>query len=135
MKLSFVARLSCFAFLFLTLVPAELAAASRRIVLPEAGHSTRLHGTIRGLNDRKCFLFEGSAGTSVKIELSGPGPLRGVVFFPSGGQDGAPGGVVFDRKLPDSGQYRLEVTESSMGDTWAGNFSVTISVAPLVSTP
>ena len=37
MKLSFVARLSCFAFLFLTLVPAELAAASRRIVLPEAG--------------------------------------------------------------------------------------------------
>jgi len=50
------------------------------------------------------------------------------VIFPSGKQDGGPGGVVFDDKIDESGDYRIGVTESSMANAWRGNFTVTIDV-------
>jgi hypothetical protein len=52
------------------------------------------------------------------IIVKGHGPTRGVVSFPNGGSNGQPGGRVFDGTLPVSGDYRIRVTESAMGEAW-----------------
>jgi len=51
-------------------------------------------------------------------------PTRGVVYFPGGGSSGQPGGRVFDGALPTTGDYRIRVTESSMGEAWSGRVDV-----------
>jgi hypothetical protein len=103
--------------------------AARRISLPNPGKSVRIEDRLHRIGETKEFVFRGVIGTKVKIELSGAGPLRGEITFPSGRHTGSPGGIVFDDDLPESGRYRLKLSESSMGESWDGKFSVHISVA------
>jgi len=56
--------------------------------------------------------------------VKGHGPTRGVVYFPNGRSNGQPGGRVFDGTLPVSGDYRIRVTESAMGQAWSGRVVV-----------
>lgn len=106
------------------------AEGARTIRLPPPGKSIQIEGKLHGMADHKEFIFRGTIGIKVKIELSGAGPLRGEVTFPSHGKhEGAPGGMVLDEPLTESGRYRLRVSESSMGESWDGRFKVNISVA------
>jgi hypothetical protein len=100
----------------------------RRIKLPAAGKSARIAGEIHGVEEKREFTFNALKGTKLKIELSGDGPLRGQVTFPSGNYTGSPGGIILDEVLQESGRYQLEVRESPMGEAWNGAFRVTISV-------
>lgn len=110
---------------------AAQAYGARKIRLPPPGKSIQIEGKLRGIADHKEFVFHGTIGMKLKIELSGTGPLRGVVTFPSQGKhEGAPGGIVLDELLTESGRYRLRVSESSMGESWDGRFKINISVAP-----
>jgi hypothetical protein len=102
---------------------------ARRITLPRPGKSLRIAGKLHGLGEKREFVFHALTGTKLKIELSGAGPLRGEITVPSGNQMGSPGGTVFDQVLKESGQYRLEVVESPMGESWGGAFNITISVS------
>lgn len=115
--------ISC--WLLLTTASGE---SSRKIKLPPPGKSVRIAGMLRSMDDHREFVFHGVGGTKVKIELSGAGPLRGVVIFPSGQQEGGPGGKIVDQRLAETGQYRLKVSESTMGEAWDGAFHVEISV-------
>jgi hypothetical protein len=103
--------------------------APRKISLPAPGKSVRAEDRLHGMGETKQFVFHGVTGARVKIELSGAGPLRGEITFPSGHRTGSPGGIVLDEVLPESGSYRLKVSESAMGESWDGKFSVHISVA------
>jgi hypothetical protein len=114
---------------FGVLLPIVSAKILRTIKLPPPGKSERIEGKLRGMDDRKEIIFHGDSGTKVKIELTGAGPLRGVVTFPSG-HEGGPGGSILDQPLPETGQYRLRISESAMGEAWEGNFTIEISVAP-----
>jgi|SRR5215469_16785914 len=106
------------------------AVDGRKIRLPPPGKSIQIEGELHGMADHKEFVFQGTLGMRVKIELSGTGPLRGEVTFPSQGKhEGAPGGIVLDELLTESGRYRLKVSESSMGESWDGTFKINISVA------
>jgi hypothetical protein len=117
-----------FAFAFGFLLPIASARIPRKIKLPPPGKSERIEGRLRGMDDHKEFVFHGESGTKVKIELTGAGPLRGVVSFPTG-HEGGPGGTILDRRLPDTGEYRLRISESAMGEAWQGKFTIEISVA------
>jgi len=114
----------------LVFVALSFATSARKVKLPPAGQSTRVQSTINGVGVKKLFVFHAFSGTKLKVELSGDGPLRGILLYPSGHQDGSPGGVIFDDTLSETGKYHLQVTESSMGDTWKGKFQVELSVAP-----
>jgi len=103
--------------------------SARKIKLPAPGKSLSIDGMLHGMEDHEEFVFQGTSGTKVKIELSGAGPLRGEIRFPSGKHEGSPGGNVLDQVLVESGRYRLKVSESSMGESWEGAFNIKISVA------
>ena len=112
------------------LLPIASANALRKIKLPAPGQTVRIGGKLLGMQDHKEFTFRGNSGTKVRIELTGAGPLRGEVTFPSGSHEGGPGGSILDQALPETGQYQMRISESTMGEGWQGTFTIAISVAP-----
>ena len=66
-------------------------------------------------NDREVyFSLHATKGQHlvVRIRPLTPGlTTAGVVIYPSGKQDGGPGGTVFDSELDESGQFRIRVTQ------------------------
>src|SRR2546430_12425957 len=99
-----------------------------RIYFTRGATQAAARGYLRGIRDEVNFVLRAKAGQHMRVEINGRGPTRGVVIFPSGKQDGGPGGVVFDDNLDESGDYRIRVTESSMANAWRGNFTLTIDV-------
>jgi len=111
------------------LLPIASADTAQEIKLPAPGQKISVAGKLRGMDDHKEFSFHGDSGTKVKIEVTGDGPVRGEVTFPSGDQEGGPGGDILDQALPETGQYQLKISESKMGEEWNGAFTIEISVA------
>jgi hypothetical protein len=102
--------------------------AERRIQLKKGQTVAYVKGTLRHIHDEANFVLRARAGQHMRITITGEGPTRGVVTFPSGQQDGGPGGLVFDDRLPKTGDYRIRVTESSMGEEWQGRFFLEVSI-------
>jgi hypothetical protein len=102
--------------------------AQTRIYFARGATRATARGYLRGVRDEANFVFRAKAGQHMKVEIRGRGATRGVVMFPSGGQDGGPGGVVFDGILPDTGDYKIRVTESSMANAWRGNFTLIVDI-------
>ena len=113
------------AFLVSTMVAQK---APQRVYFARGATRARVTGYLRGQRDSAEFVLRAQAGQHMRVEIRGRGATRGMVTFPNGQQDGAPGGVVFDGNLPVTGDYRLRVTESSMGDAWSGGITVIIDV-------
>jgi hypothetical protein len=102
--------------------------AERRIRLKKGQTVASVKGALRHIHDEASFVVRARAGQHMRITITGEGPTRGVVTFPSGQQDGGPGGLVFDDRLPETGDYRIRVTESSMGEEWKGRFFLEVSI-------
>jgi hypothetical protein len=62
------------------------------------------------------------------VIVEGAGATRGTVYFPNGTSSGQPGGRVFDDNLPATGNYRIRVTESPMGEAWSGGVDVVVLI-------
>ena len=90
----------------------------------------RVKGYLRGVNDQALYVLRARAGQHMRVEINGRGAIRGMVIFPSGKQDGQPGGLIFDDNIDEAGDYRIRVTESSMGDAWRGSFVLKIEMLP-----
>lgn len=125
-------RLSTFA-LMLTLLGAQLASGSarsrvRRIHFQRGATTTSVHGRLRGINDKALFVVRARQGQHMQIEITGRGPTRGFITSPSGAQNGGPGGIVFDEDLTETGDYRIRVTESQMGNEWRGTFILKVTI-------
>jgi hypothetical protein len=102
--------------------------AERRIRFKKGQTAASVKGTLSHIHDEAYFVLRARAGQRMRIIITGEGPTRGVVTFPSGQQDGGPGGLVFDDRLPETGDYRIRVTESSMGEEWKGSFILEVSI-------
>ena len=102
--------------------------APQRVYFARGATEARATGYLRGIRDEAVFVLRAKAGQHMRVDIRGRGATRGVVMFPNGQQDGAPGGVVFDGILPVAGDYRIRVTESSMADAWSGSFTLIINV-------
>lgn len=85
------------------------------------------HGFLRNIHDQNIFVFSAHARQHVRVNIVGHGATRGVVSFPGGGQDGSPGGVVYNDRVPRTGLYHLRVTEDSMAQQWRGPVTVFVT--------
>jgi hypothetical protein len=117
------------AFAFLT-ASAQTASAPRRITFARRATVARATGYLRGVRDEKWFVLRAQAKQHMRVEIKGRGATRGVLVFPSGKQDGGPGGIIFDGIIDENGDYRIRVTESSMANSWRGRFTVTVEILP-----
>jgi hypothetical protein len=104
------------------------ATAERRIRFKKGQTVACVPGTLHHIYDEAIFVLRARAGQHMKVNIIGKGPTRGVVTFPSGQQDGGPGGIIFDDHLPETGDYRIRVTESSMGEEWEGTFLLKVRI-------
>lgn len=84
-------------------------------------------GYLHGIHAQQYFDFHAHRGQHVRVNVVGRGPTRGVVLFPHGGQDGSPGGVVFDDQVHQTGRYRVDVTEDTMANAWRGPVRVYVT--------
>lgn len=109
---------------------AQTEKAPRRIRFPRNAIVARSEGYLRHQLDTVPFVVRISAGQHVRIEINGPGSTRGALVYPSGKQDGQPGGVVFDQMVDETGDYKLIVGEHLMGGSWRGRFKVMIEILP-----
>jgi hypothetical protein len=109
---------------------AQTQSAPQRIRFARRATVARASGYLRGVREEKWFVLRAQAYQHVRVEIKGRGATRGVLYFPSGKQDGGPGGVIFDGIIDENGDYRIRVTESSMANSWRGGFTVTVEILP-----
>jgi hypothetical protein len=95
-----------------------------RITFANGAFSAQAHGQLTGVNSELWFVVDARASQSMVAVVEGAGATRGVVTFPNGQSMGQPGGRVFDGVLSASGDYRIHVTESPMGEGWSGRVDV-----------
>jgi hypothetical protein len=95
-----------------------------RIRFAAGAYSGQAHSQLTGIRSQRWFVVHARAGQTMVIVVKGQGPTRGTVYFPNGGSSGQPGGRVFDDTLPVTGDYRIRVTESAMGQAWSGRVDV-----------
>jgi hypothetical protein len=110
------------------------AMAQTRINFAPGATRATVQGNLKGINDEAVYLVGAKTGQHLRVEIKGKGATRGSVTFPSGKSDGGPGGVVFEGTVPETGDCRIRVTESSMAETWAGSFNLIVDLTPKATT-
>jgi hypothetical protein len=119
----------------LAVATAQNESSPRRIKFARGATVARATGYLRGVRDEAWFVLRAKSGQHMRIEIRGRGPTRGVVVFPSGKQDGGPGGVIYDGVIDESGDYKIRVTESSMAEAWRGRFTVSLRILQVGQQP
>ena len=119
----------------LAVATAQTESSPRRIKFARGATVAHARGYLRGVRDEAWFVLRAKSGQHMRIEISGRGATRGVVVFPSGKQDGGPGGVVYDGVIDESGDYKIRVTESTMAEAWRGRFTLTVKILPVGQQP
>lgn len=109
---------------------AQTEKAPRRITFARGATVARATGYLRGIRDTAWFALRASSGQHMRVEINAPGSTRGSVIYPTGKQDGQPGGVVFDDTIDETGDYKIVVSESLMGEAWRGRFTLKVEVLP-----
>jgi hypothetical protein len=77
----------------------------------------------------KSYCVHARAGQTMKVTitpLTPDMPTLGHIVFPSREEDGGPGGVVFDDKLPEEGRYEIHVGRRF--DKKAGAFELLVEL-------
>jgi len=111
-----------------TTCTAGAKACPLRITFATGAYSGQAHSRLTGIHDQKWFVVKARAGQAMIVIVKGAGATRGIVYAPNGTSSGQPGGRVYDAVLPASGDYRIRVTESPMGEGWAGGIDVIVVI-------
>ncbi|MFO1464252.1 MAG: hypothetical protein U1F66_10795 [bacterium] len=114
--------------LSLLLWPAASWAKAQRISFKKGSTQAEVMGQLQGMKDQACFVARARRGQHMRVEISGDGALRGTLRTPSGGGEGQPGGLIFDGELTETGDYRICIEESPMGDAWNGKFQLKLVI-------
>jgi len=109
-------------------VGAQSEKAPQRIVFARGATTARATGYLRGRRDAASFVLRASAGQHMRVEIDARGAIHGGVFSPSGKGEIQPGGVIFDDTIDETGDYRIIVSESQMGEPWHGSFTLKIEI-------
>ena len=126
-KLFPAAMIICAAIL---IASAQTENAPRRIVFARGATVASASGYLRGIRDSAWFVLRAGAGQHMRININARDATRGTVIYPSGKQDGQPGGVIFDDTIDETGDYKIGVSESPMANSWRGNFTIVIEILP-----
>lgn len=95
-----------------------------RIEFAAGAYSGQAHSQMTGITSEKWFVVHANADQAMVVVVEGVGPTRGIVYSPNGDHSGQPGGRVFDEVLSVSGDYKIKVKESTMGEAWSGRVDV-----------
>jgi len=93
---------------------AEAAAKDHPIVLKAGQTTAQVEAKLSKKVHEVYFSLDAHAGQHLCVKITPLTPVlvtAGVVFYPSGRQDGGPGGVIFDSNLTETGRYRIRVTQ------------------------
>lgn len=123
--------LACYTLLLLIILHSPVSARNiktHRINFKRGATSASVRGYLRGGRDEEYFVLRAKAGQHMRVEIVGDGAMVGVVYAPSGKQEGQPGGVVFDDDLTETGDYRIRVSEHLMAEAWRGYFTLKVEV-------
>jgi hypothetical protein len=96
--------------LLLLLAFAHVAAADECLRVKDG--AAREIGRFKSGPGEKSYCVYAHAGQTMKVTvtpLTPDMPTLGHIVFPSRQEDGGPGGVVFDDKLPEEGRYEIHV--------------------------
>ncbi|HEY2121542.1 MAG TPA: hypothetical protein VGH37_20345 [Candidatus Acidoferrum sp.] len=108
------------------------AAANDHPIVFKAGQTRGYaDGQFSGKFHEVYFSFHACAGQHLIVQITPltPGLLTaGVVIYPSGKQDGGPGGIVFNSELTESGKYRIRITQRQTDSK--GRFRVSVELSP-----
>ena len=127
--MNYKARLSCcFTTAAIIILASSVAGAQTRVYFARGATRATVRGYLRGMRDEANFVLRAKAGQHMRVDIRARGATRGTVTFPSGQGDGQPGGVIFDGILPETGDYGIRVTESSMANAWRGSFTIVIDI-------
>ena len=115
--------------LLLLLVPVLDAAEPARIQFQPGRTSAQVTGHFTTKVTERFFVARASKGQHMKVEIR---PLTtdlitaGTVTSPSGKMDGAPGGLIFDSDLNESGDYKIRVFERQQ--QLPGKFALRVTI-------
>jgi hypothetical protein len=96
------------------------------ITFASGAYSGQASSHLHTINSQRWFQVGLQKNQEVVVWVIGAGPTRGVIYFPGGGQDGGPGGRIYDNQAPSTGNYRIQVTEDSMANEWSGKVTVLV---------
>ena len=99
-----------------------------RISFAPGAYSGQGHAYLAGASSVKWFVVNARAGQTMVVIVKGRGPTRGIVYSPDGSHSGQPGGRIFDAIVPASGDQRIRVSESTMGEAWSGGVDVLVVI-------
>ena len=108
--IALLATLTCIATLW-------AAEREQRIDLKPGGREMRVAGRLTAKADQAHYIVRANKDQRLTVTLMGPGPLSGTVTTPSGKEEGQPGGgIFFDQKLIETGDYRIHISEGNRGE-------------------
>ena len=99
-----------------------------RIRFAPGAYAGQGRSMLTGQGMDRWFVVRARAGQTMIVIINGKGATGGEVHFPGGGQDGGPGGRIYDDTVPASGDYRIRVTESLMAQPWKGPVDVVVVI-------
>ena len=109
---------------------AQAQKSPRRVSFARGATVAHATGYLRGIRDAAWFVLRAGAGQHMRVEISAYGATHGTIVFPSGKQETQPGSVVFDDNIDETGDYKIGVSESTMGNAWRGKFTLTVKILP-----
>jgi len=118
-------------FLLLSYYLCTAQSSDRRIIFKPGQTKAQVTGRFSKAVHEVYFSFYANADQHVLVRITPTTPqlvTAGVVIYPSGKQDGGPGGIVFDSDLTESGEYRLRVTPRQSQAEGTGKFLVLVEI-------
>jgi hypothetical protein len=123
------ARLATLLAVLICTAPLWPANQEQRIRLKPGATEARVTGRLTPKNGEMRYVIRGEAGQRLTVTLTGPGPFSAEVISPSGKQEGQPGGgVFFDNRLTETGDYRIRITEGNRGEKRSVRFVLKIQL-------
>ncbi len=105
----------------------------QRITIPPNGYASSMNYPLPASCTEANFLISAKQGQLMVLVLSSPSAARAEISSPDGTRDGQPvgnGGVIFNKTLTRTGDYKIRISKSSMAEPWAGQIILTAVVQP-----
>jgi hypothetical protein len=106
----------------------HIPSSALRIQFARGSTVATIIDSLSGMEDHAYFTFDAKANQHATLTIQGRGATAAVVIFPDGSQEGGPGGIIFDGRLPASGKSTIRVFEHQMAEAWKGKYTLTLKI-------
>jgi hypothetical protein len=106
----------------------HIPSSALRIQFARGSTVATIIDSLSGMEDHAYFTFNAKANQHATLTIQGKGATAAVVIFPDGSQEGGPGGIIFDGRLPASGENTIRVFEHQMAEAWKGKYTLTLKI-------